>query len=254
MNNKQFAEKALFVAAQKTLYVKGGFGLVLNKSGKARAIASYDYNKKRADMINAASNDTFAFDCCGLVKGILWGFDANTKKVYGGADYKSNGVDDLNEKGLFNQCANISDDMSTAMEGDFLYMSGHCGIYIGGGKVVESSPAWENGVQITKLTDRKWKAHGRLKYITYTDTVTVKPNLVIPAYYLRLGSKGMEVNKLQRCLNYVLGSSLSRPLTVDGIFGPLTLSALRKFQSKNGLISDGIYGPKSQKKLREVIK
>ena len=68
MNNKQFAEKALFVAAQKTLYVKGGFGLVLNKSGKARAISSYAYNKKREDMINAVSDDTFAFDCCGLIK------------------------------------------------------------------------------------------------------------------------------------------------------------------------------------------
>lgn len=251
MNNKQFAEKALMVAAQKTLYVKGGFGLVLNKSGKARAIASYDYNKKRADMINAASNDTFAFDCCGLVKGILWGFDANTKKVYGGAEYKSNGVDDLNEKGLFNQCTNISDDFSTATEGDFLYMSGHCGIYIGGGKVVESSPAWANGVQITKLTDRKWKAHGRLKYITYTDIAAVKPvNLPIPNYYLRLGSKGMEVNKLQAALNYVLKTNLS----IDGKFGPLTLAALRKFQKQYGLIQDGIYEPKSQKKLREVIK
>ena len=251
MTNKQFAEKALMVAAQKTLYVKGGFGLVLNKSGKARAIASYDYNKKRADMINAASNDTFAFDCCGLVKGILWGFDANTKKVYGGAEYKSNGVDDLNEKGLFNQCTNISDDMSTATEGDFLYMSRHCGIYIGGGKVVESSPAWENGVQITKLTDRKWKAHGRLKYITYTDTAATKPvNLSIPNYYLRLGSKGMEVNKLQAALNYVLKTNLS----IDGKFGPLTLAALRKFQKTCGLVQDGIYGPKSQKKLREVIK
>lgn len=167
MTNKQFAEKALMVASKKTLYVKGGFGLVLNASGKKRAIESYDYNKKRSAMINAADNDTFAFDCCGLIKGILWGFDGDTKKVYGGATYKSNGVDDLNEKGLFNQCTNISDDMSTATEGDFLYMSGHCGIYIGGGKVVESSPAWENGVQITKLTDRKWKAHGKLNSFTF---------------------------------------------------------------------------------------
>ena len=250
MNNKQFAEKALFVASRKTLYVKGGFGLVLNKSGKARAISSYAYNKKREDMINAVSDDTFAFDCCGLIKGILWGFDANTKKVYGGADYKSNGVDDLNEKGLFNKCTNISDDMSTAVEGDFLYMSGHCGIYIGGGKVVESSPAWENGVQITKITDRKWKAHGRLPYITYGTAATKPVNIPIPNYYLRLGSKGMEVNKLQTALNYVLNTNLA----TDGKFGPLTLAALRKFQKANGLVQDGIYGPKSQKKLREVIK
>lgn len=247
MTNKQFAEKALMVAAQKTLYVKGGFGLVLNASGKKRAISSYSYNEKRKDLINAASNDTFAFDCCGLIKGILWGFDANTKKVYGGADYKSNGVDDLNEKGLLSKCTNISDDLSTAEEGDFLYMAGHCGIYIGGGKVVESSPAWANGVQITKITDRKWKTHSRLPYIKYP--VSGGEKLSIPAYYLRRGSKGMEVKKLQECLN-----ALGYKLVTDGQFGPKTREALLNFQRNNGLVCDGIYGPKSQKKLREVIK
>ena len=77
MKAQDFAQKAIEITKLKTLYVKGGFGLVLNARGKARAITSYDYNAQRAYMINKASNDTFAFDCCGLAKGILWNFSAD---------------------------------------------------------------------------------------------------------------------------------------------------------------------------------
>ena len=78
----------LYVALScKTLYIKGGFGLTLTASGKKRAIASYDYNKKRADKINAMPSDSFGFDCCGLIKGVIGGFTGNKNKTYGGAVY-----------------------------------------------------------------------------------------------------------------------------------------------------------------------
>ena len=74
--------KALRIAeANKTLYVKGGFGLVLNAKGKERAINSYAYNKKREAKIKAMPNDSFGFDCCGMVKGCAGGYNGNTKKV-----------------------------------------------------------------------------------------------------------------------------------------------------------------------------
>lgn len=38
----------------------------------------------------------------------------------------------------------------------------------------------------------------------------------------------------------------------DGSFGAKTLKALKKFQKANGLIEDGIYGPKSKAKLTEL--
>lgn len=248
MTSKEFIEKLIDVSKRKTYYIKGGFGLVLNASGKKRAIKQYKYNEERADKINALDPATFGFDCCGLIKGVIWGFDGSLKKTYGGAEYKSNGLDDLNEKGIFNICKNISDDMQNIRPGEFLYMPGHCGIYLGNGNVIESTPSGSSGVQITDFNRVKWKAHGELPQISY-GTSENKTLPVIPSQFLKQGSRGMSVYYLQKCLNF-LGASL----VTDGIYGPKTKQALMDFQKRNNLVIDGIYGPKSQKKLREVLK
>ena len=131
-------------------------------------------------------------------------------------------------------------------------MPGHCGVYIGNGNVVESTPSWNNGVQITEISKRKWKCHGKLPQILYNENTAAPKNEKpdIPKYYLKLGSRGMEVYKLQKCLNYVLDTHLD----VDGIFGPLTRNALLYFQTKYNLLFDGVYGPQCYNKLREVLK
>ena len=57
----------------------------------------------------------------------------------------------------------------------------------------------------------------------------------------RYGSRGSEVSKIQTKLKnwgYYTGS-------VDGIYGSSTLSAVKKFQRKNGLTADGIAGTKT---------
>jgi|GEM_PF-2925887 len=53
-------------------------------------------------------------------------------------------------------------------------MSGHIGVYIGGGLAVECTPAWDDKVQITACNKtvygyhrRNWTKHGKLPYITY---------------------------------------------------------------------------------------
>ena len=250
MTNVEFVNMALKTAGMKTLYIKGGFGQVLTESRKKALINQYDYNKKRAAMINAASNDTFAFDCCGLVKGIIWGFSGDTKAVYGGAAYATNGMPDTGEKGILNMCTNLSDNMAAnnIEVGEFLYMAGHCGIYAGGGKVVESSPAWKNGVQVTDLAARKWKTHGLLPQITYNQVSPVKkPAVAKPV--LRQGSRGTQVDLLQQDLNYAIGAKL----IVDGQFGPLTRQALCNFQRQNKIVIDGVYGPISYSTMRRCL-
>lgn len=248
MNNVEFVNQAIKTAGLKTLYVKGGFGQVLTESRKKALIKQYDYNKKREALIMGASNDTFAFDCCGLVKGIIWGFNGDPKAVYGGATYASGGMPDTGERAILNMCTNLSDNMSNIEVGEFLYMAGHCGIYAGGGKVVESSPAWKNGVQITDLSQRRWKTHGLLPQITYNQVSPVKkPAVAKPV--LRQGSKGAEVNKLQQDLNYAIGSKL----IIDGQFGPLTRQALCSFQRQNKIAVDGVYGPISYSTMRRVL-
>lgn len=62
--------------------------------------------------------------------------------------------------------------------------------------------------------------------------------------YLKLGDSGEEVNELQTKLN-----KFQYNLTVDGKLGTLTDFAVRNFQSKVNITSDGIVGPETYKKL-----
>jgi peptidoglycan hydrolase-like protein with peptidoglycan-binding domain len=66
---------------------------------------------------------------------------------------------------------------------------------------------------------------------------------------LRQGSTGSEVSKLQRCLNYIMGSGLS----VDGKFGANTFTAVQNFQRSYGLSVDGVVGPATRSKINTAI-
>ena len=175
MKAKDFVNKAKDIATNyKTLYVMGCFGAPMTPTNKKRYTKNHSYNKKaaRTKMINNASSDTFGFDCVCLIKGILWGWNGNSNHVYGGAKYKANGVPDIGTETIIGSgyCTDISTDFSKISIGEIVWLSGHVGIYIGDGKVVECTPAWKNNVQITNLSARKWKKHGKLKYIDYSST------------------------------------------------------------------------------------
>jgi len=60
-----------------------------------------------------------------------------------------------------------------------------------------------------------------------------------PGQLIRVGSRGADVERIQRCLNRVNNAGL----TTDGIFGPLTQAAVMNFQRSRGLNPDGIVGP-----------
>lgn len=65
-----------------------------------------------------------------------------------------------------------------------------------------------------------------------------------PGALIRVGSRGADVERIQRCLNRVRAQFPSiRQLNVDGIFGPLTEASVREFQRIAGLNPDGIVGP-----------
>lgn len=64
------------------------------------------------------------------------------------------------------------------------------------------------------------------------------------------GSRGREhVKWVQRSLNQILGLRL----TVDGVNGPKTRSAVRMFQSRRGLTVDGIVGPRTEAAIRQAL-
>ena len=85
---------------------------------------------------------------------------------------------------------------------------------------------------------------------TNTTPITNKKLPEIAKATLCKGSKGQQVKYLQHDLNYVLPVKMS----VDGIFGNETKNYLMNFQTKYGLVKDGIYGIKSEAQMRKLIK
>ena len=179
MTNLELVNKLKNIATNyKTLYVMGCFGAPMNATNKARYCKNDAYNKQaaRAQMITAATPDTFGFDCVCLIKGVLWGWNGDKNKIYGGASYASNGVPDIGTESFIAACKNVTTDFSKIEIGECLWMEGHVGVYIGDGLAVECSPSWANKVQITVVKNigtksgynaRKWTKHGKIPYITY---------------------------------------------------------------------------------------
>ncbi len=174
----QLAQRAIDVAKNyKTLYVMGCFGAPMNSANKTRYCKNNPYNTaaSRKKMINAASADTFGFDCVCLIKGLLWGWNGDKNKTYGGAGYNCNGVPDIGADSMIKVCKEVTTDFSKIEVGEAVWMEGHIGIYVGNGLAVECTPKWANKVQITACNcskngynRRNWTKHGKLPYVSYT--------------------------------------------------------------------------------------
>ncbi len=66
---------------------------------------------------------------------------------------------------------------------------------------------------------------------------------------LKSGSSGAEVTRLQMNLN---GLGYSK-IAADGVFGAKTVTAVKAFQSSNGLSTDGIAGEKTLAKINSTV-
>ena len=216
MDNKEFVAKVIDAAKNyKTLYVMGCFGAPLNTANKARYCNNHSYNKKatRQKMIKSASADTFGFDCVNLIKGILWGWNGDESKTYGGAKYAVNGVPDVSADGMIAKCLNVSTNFSSIEVGEAVWCPGHIGVYIGDGLAVECTPAWKNCVQITACNctkagynRRNWTKHGKLPYITYEKS-TAQPTATKKiesgndiVWELMNGKHKIEITEVQRAI------------------------------------------------------
>ena len=180
MTNIELANKLKDIAKNyKTLYVMGCFGAPMSAANKKRYTQNHEYNRQsaRTAMINAASADTFGFDCVCLIKGVLWGWKGDKNAVYGGATYASNGVPDIGADSMIKVCKNVTTDFSHIEVGEAVWMEGHIGVYVGDGLAVECTPRWNNKVQITACNRsvsgynrRDWTKHGKLPYVQYVQS------------------------------------------------------------------------------------
>lgn len=251
----------------KTLYVMGCFGAPMTEENKQRYTSNHEYNTRahRKKLIMEASSDTFGFDCVCLIKGLLWGWGADTGHIYGGAKYGSNGVPDIGTEQIIGVCSDVSADFGKIAVGELLWMKGHVGVYIGDGLCVECTPGWLNRVQITAVHNigkksgyngRRWAKHGKLPYVTYqTEGLPSKPGgggapqpapstkplvKITGLPLLKKGAKGDTVRAMQILLmgyGYDLGV-----YGADGEFGAVTERAVMDFQREHDLEDDGEVG------------
>lgn len=117
MNNIEFMQEALNLYEKySTRYQLGTF-----------------FNKKTRD-------GKWLCDCTGLIKAILWGYP---EQGY----YKKNGIPDQNDIMMFNESIEKGTIKSIPeIPGLIVWQKGHVGIYLGSGKVLESTQkVWPNG-------------------------------------------------------------------------------------------------------------
>lgn len=172
--------KACQEAATKydTVYVLGCCGAPLTEKNKKRYLDAQAFNRKsaREKVIRQSNQNTFGFDCVCMIKSLLWGWNADPQKTYGGAVYLANGVPDIGADEMLRVCKDVSADFSTIQVGELLWCKGHVGIYVGNGLAVECTYRWADGVQLTAVENmgkksgingRNWTKHGKLPYVTY---------------------------------------------------------------------------------------
>ena len=223
---KELAEACVSAAKNhKTLYIKGCFGSPMTEVNKSRYQKNNVYNAKaaRKAKIQAATADTFGFDCVCLIKGLLWGWRGDTSRTYGGAVYASNGVPDIGTEQIIKKCHGVSTDFTDIAVGELLWKTGHVGIYIGDGLAVECTPSWADGVQVTAVANlgqkagyqsRKWTKHGRLPYVSYEEqgppAAQLQPDYAKSKTASLAGS--YSVRALGRGLNLRAGASSRKPV------------------------------------------
>lgn len=191
-SNHEYVQELLKIYnTVKTYYAWGAFGAPANAK-----------NRKRYEVPDTVTSDTFLFDCSGFAyKALPWGWGADKTKTYGGAQYNKYPLDKpFPEIGI-----DITDDFSTIQPGEVVYMTGHVGVYIGNGKVIECTSAWDNCVMITECTNvgidtglkhkRKWLSHGKLPFVSYAQ------NGLLPVKQYTIAQKGEGLIAIARRCN-----------------------------------------------------
>ena len=190
MTEAELCAKLMDIAGNyKTAYMLGPWGWPATSKMIQRATTQGSNAKTNCQWLpqaNAIKDKGFLFDCVGLIKGILWGWDGDLSRTYGGAGYACNGVPDYDAKKMIDSCREVSTDFSTIVPGEAVWMDGHIGVYVGEGLVVEATPKWWGGVLTSTCGNvaakqipgtagaRTWTKHGKLPWVDYAAQETEK--------------------------------------------------------------------------------
>ncbi len=161
-----------FIAILKKIangdYGRTNYGDAYHKVGGAKSIGGW-----------SSALGAFMFDCCGLLKAVLWGWSGDKTATYGGAIYISNSVPDIDDQG-FHDCCSMKQitDISEIPVGAVLWKQGHVGCYIGGGNTVECTTNGNASVQFGTVGNNgvrtvsgesygSWTMWGKMPYLDY---------------------------------------------------------------------------------------
>ena len=147
----------------------------------AKKIATETPTRYELGGVGQYKDYVFLFDCVGLIKSILWGFDFDKNAIRGGAEYCSNGVPDYGANKFFKECCyDHSTNMSLTEPGELVWLDGHIGIYLGDLNVIEATSDWDNDVLISHMdydgyrsynysNILRWTHHAKCKFIDYSN-------------------------------------------------------------------------------------
>lgn len=191
-------------------------------------------------------------DCSGMFR---WAASELGGYIYHGSNTMWNSYTDKDRRGAVGGVMTIHPGTAVFQNTDGKRT--HVGLYVGVGKygieTVIEAQGTQTGVVESKLS--AWDEWGELlvkiggemvkvEYDVPAETIEIAPRT------MRKGDSGESVKELQEALlreGYDLGS-----YGADGKFGSETLSAVRAYQSDNGLIPDGIVGPLTWAALRQT--
>lgn len=123
---------------------------------------------------------------------------------------------------------------------------GHVAISDGNGGTIEAAGK-AYGIARKKVEGRPWDYYAKIPQVIYESTGVVIAPKPLP-YLLRLRRPNMSgdvVRDVQRALQ----AAGFDPGDIDSAYGPHTVAAVSAFQLANRLVSDGIVGPLTAKKL-----
>lgn len=144
------------------------------------------YNNEYPYNLGYYNGSTISWDCWNLGKSIIWSRGSIVNNYSVGTHSRvdtSCGLGDWDGLTIVQQAPNCSSNFSNLVPGEWLYMSGHTGYYIGNGQVIECTTGWGvNGItqsQIDSYGNRsrngvsggKWLYHGMVPWLDYSSFI-----------------------------------------------------------------------------------
>ena len=238
------------------------------------------------------SGGVLSFDCIGLVKSLINNPDIAYKTSPVGY-YVTPGqvIPDTTEIGILNLCSDVSYNFNYIVPGEYLYMSGHGGVYVGDFQdgsgtvnVIECTVAFGGGVTTSYVDGAgrrwnhkggvqvaRWSAHGKLsRYIDYSVQPTPKPTpsekISVDGEWgsgtTKLAQKvfgterdGIVSNQDTNCRKYCLNCvAYGLPYgSWQWNDGSGYSPLISAIQKKVGARTDGKFGPETIKKLQKFL-